>query len=127
MGKQSLGHEPAGKSLARQASKLQPLLYCSASISIVLGAHLAPLFHPHLKFLSPVNVRLLYQARQPNPAVGDWWAVYDAGLESIRAWTFEHRHIWPGGPLCPDLLPLGSRTVPFLPSSPTVVRERRRG
>jgi hypothetical protein len=34
--------------------------------------------------------------REPHPDVGDWWAVYDYGLDSVKAWAKDYHHPYPG-------------------------------
>lgn len=47
--------------------------------------------------LTPVSsLHTILQAKQPNAAIGDWWALYDAGLDTVRTWDRTYRHIWPG-------------------------------
>ena len=36
------------------------------------------------------------QVREPHPDVGDWWSVYDYGLDTIRGWAKDYKHPYPG-------------------------------
>lgn len=33
--------------------------------------------------------------RQPHPDIGDWWAVYDYGLDTVKGWALDYRHPYP--------------------------------
>ena len=41
----------------------------------------------------------IQKTRQPNADVGCWWALYDYGLDAIKKWPAEHKHVYPGLPL----------------------------
>jgi hypothetical protein len=36
------------------------------------------------------------KAPVPHPDVGDWWALYDYGLEEVSAWPQDYEHPYPG-------------------------------
>ena len=36
------------------------------------------------------------KARQPHPDIGCWWALYDYGLDAIKKWPLDHKHVYPG-------------------------------
>ena len=38
------------------------------------------------------------KARQPNPDIADWWALYDYGLEAVKKWAIDYKHPYPGKP-----------------------------
>jgi len=33
--------------------------------------------------------------KEPHPDVGDWWALYDYGLDTIKGWAIDHKHPYP--------------------------------
>ena len=43
--------------------------------------------------------------------MGDWWALYDVGLDAIRTWDESYRHMWPGAPPAPDCFARRNRTT----------------
>lgn len=38
---------------------------------------------------------------RPHPDIGCWWTLYDYGLESIRKWATDYKHIYPGDTFTP--------------------------
>lgn len=49
--------------------------------------------------LPPLLLLLLGVPKAPVPHadVGDWWALYDYGLEAVSAWPGDYQHPYPGG------------------------------
>lgn len=39
--------------------------------------------------------RLRTQARQPHPDIGDWWTLYDYGIQAVKAWPVDYQHPYP--------------------------------
>ena len=35
------------------------------------------------------------KVRQPHPHIGDWWAVYDYGLDIVKTWDKDYKHPYP--------------------------------
>ena len=33
---------------------------------------------------------------EPNPDIGCWWALYDYGLDAVKAWPRDYKHPYPG-------------------------------
>lgn len=36
------------------------------------------------------------KVKQPHADIGCWWTLYDYGLDSIKKWPTDHKHIYPG-------------------------------
>lgn len=36
------------------------------------------------------------KTRQPNADIGCWWTLYDYGLDSVKKWATDHKHVYPG-------------------------------
>ncbi len=36
------------------------------------------------------------KAPAPHPDVGDWWVLYDYGLEEVATWPQDYQHPYPG-------------------------------
>ncbi|KAK3279382.1 hypothetical protein CYMTET_12732, partial [Cymbomonas tetramitiformis] len=36
------------------------------------------------------------KAREPHADIGDWWALYDYGLDAIKTWSKGYKHPYPG-------------------------------
>mmetsp|Transcript_12728 Transcript_12728/g.21593 ORF Transcript_12728/g.21593 Transcript_12728/m.21593 type:complete len:534 (+) Transcript_12728:133-1734(+) len=39
--------------------------------------------------------KAVVKKREPHPDVGDWWAVYDYGLDSVKTWAKDYHHPYP--------------------------------
>lgn len=39
--------------------------------------------------------KLTKKAKEPHPDIGDWWALYDYGLDSIKQWPKDYEHPYP--------------------------------
>ena len=35
------------------------------------------------------------KVRQPHPHIGDWWTIYDYGLEKVKTWDISYKHPYP--------------------------------
>lgn len=35
------------------------------------------------------------QAPEPHPDIGDWWALYDYGLDTISKWPVDYKPVYP--------------------------------
>ncbi|MEW5315467.1 MAG: hypothetical protein WDW38_006893 [Sanguina aurantia] len=53
--------------------------------------------HPVRETLAALEVKYAGtpKVRQPHPDIGDWWAVYDYGLETVKGWALDYRHSYP--------------------------------
>lgn len=36
------------------------------------------------------------KARECHPDIGDWWTLYDYGLEAVKGWSKDYKHPYPG-------------------------------
>ena len=71
---------------------------------------------------------------EPHADVGDWWALYDYGLDTIKTWKKDYTHPYPGAPPSPlrishspfDVVEAGLRGCfhATLTSSPTLRPQR---
>ena len=51
------------------------------------------------------------QVREPHPDIGCWWTLYDYGLDTVKTWAKDYKHVYPGA----------SRTPPFADQGPSSV------
>jgi hypothetical protein len=49
-----------------------------------------------LLLLLPLLLPGVPKAPAPHHDVGDWWALYDYGLEAVSAWRGDYQHPYPG-------------------------------
>lgn len=36
------------------------------------------------------------KAKEPHPDIGCWWTLYDYGLDVVKAWPKDYKHVYPG-------------------------------
>ena len=34
--------------------------------------------------------------REPHPDIGEWWTIYDYGLDTVKSWAKDYKHPYPG-------------------------------
>lgn len=65
-------------------------------------AFLASNLHFSACCVLPLSLLLLlllpgvFKAAVPHPDVGDWWALYDYGLDELASWPADYQHPYPG-------------------------------